>query len=226
MFNKKCISELKFRALISIFLLIFIQLSLFAQNKGLSRPRDPASLPKSRAIISLPTPIPKISKQAKLVSTQDNEWIISDGWELAAAKKVNATGIEITKTSFNTDSWINATVPGTILTTLVNQGYYPDPLYGLNNLSIPDTLCRTDWWYRTLLPLPAGSENRRIQLLLNGINYKAEVWLNGSFLGTITGAFIRGQFDITSFLHVKGINVLAIHILPPPHPGIWVYGRT
>jgi hypothetical protein len=139
---------------------------------------------------------------------------------MAAAQKTKTSGSEISKSTFNTSFWINATVPGTVLTTLVNQGYYPDPLFGLNNLSIPDSLCRTDWWYRTVLPLPAGSENKKLTLLLNGINYKAEVWLNGFQIGTITGAFLRGQFDITSLLNFNGINILAVHILPPPHPGI------
>lgn len=218
--QRQCISGFLQRTIFVISLLITLLPSLFAQNKGLSMPQDPATLPKSRGTISLPKVLPKISQEAKLVNTRDNEWIISNGWELAAAKQISSTGFEITKATYNTDFWINATVPGTILTTLVNRGYYPDPLYGLNNLLIPDTLCRTDWWYRTILPLPAGAENKRIGLLLNGINYKAEVWFNGSLLGTITGAFIRGQFDITSLLRKEGINVLAIHILPPPHPGI------
>ena len=203
------------------FILILAWLpSLFAQNKGLRVPQDPAEVPKSRVATVLPKVLPKTVPEAKLFIATNNEWIISDGWELAAAKQINSTGPEITSVSYPTASWINATVPGTILTTLVNRGYYPDPLYGLNNLSIPDTLCRTDWWYRTVLPLPAGTENKKIQLILNGINYKADVWLNGSLLGSITGAFIRGQFDITSLLHKTGANILAVHILPPPHPGI------
>ena len=206
---------------ISVFsLLSALQSPLFAQNKGLRVPQAPDELPKSRVAIVMPKVLPKILSQAKLVSVTDKEWIISDGWELKAAKQINSTGVEITKGSYPTSSWINATVPGTILTTLVNRGYYPEPLYGLNNMAIPDTLCRTDWWYRTVMPIPPGVENKRIQLILNGINYKAEVWLNGSLLGTITGAFIRGQFDITSFLHKDGTNILAVHILPPPHPGI------
>lgn len=218
--NAKRITLGLFQRLLISALFLVLPVSVFSQNKGLSKPQDPSVLPKSRAAIIHSSVLPKITTKATLVSTSENEWIISQGWELAAAKKINAGGVEITGPMFNTDSWINATVPGTILTTLVNQGYYPDPLFGLNNLSIPDTLCRTDWWYRTVLPLPAGSVNKRIQLLLNGINYKAEVWLNGSLLGTITGAFIRGKFDITSHLSNSGTNILAIHILPPPHPGI------
>ena len=208
------------RTIFGTLLLITFQHPLFAQNKGLSVPQDQAVLPKSRVMTILPKVLPKLSPDSKLISESENEWIISNGWELTAAKQISSSGNEITKSIFNTDSWINATVPGTILTTLVNRGYYPDPLYGLNNLSIPDTLCRTDWWYRTVLPLPSGVENKRIQLILNGINYKADVWFNGSMLGSISGAFIRGQFDITSLLRKEGNNVLAVHILPPPHPGI------
>jgi beta-galactosidase/beta-glucuronidase len=115
---------------------------------------------------------------------------------------------------------MNATVPGTILTSLVNCGIYPDPLFGVNNLSIPDTLCRTDWWYRTILPLPVGSSGKNLQLLFNGINYSAEIWFNGVLVGNMRGAFMRGAFDITPFIRKNGDNVLAIHILPPPNPGI------
>ncbi len=197
---------------LAIFILITFGPSLVAQNKGLREPQDPAVLPKSRVMIKLPTILPKLLQESKLIKSGENEWIVSSGWELAAAKPISAAGNEISGTAFNTDAWINATVPGTILTSLVNCGYYPDPLYGLNNMAIPDTLCRTDWWYRTVLPLPSGVKNKRIQLLLNGINYKADVWLNGSLLGSVAGAFIRGQFDITTLLRKEGGNVLAIHI--------------
>ena len=46
-------------------------------------------------------------------------------------------------------SWLDATVPGTVLTTLVDQGVYPEPTYGLNNMAIPESLNREDYWYRT-----------------------------------------------------------------------------
>jgi hypothetical protein len=208
------------KSVVLLILLAFLPFAVFAQNKGLNKPQDPSILPKTKGVISKPTIIPKVTAETKLVSATNNVWIVSGGWEMAAAKKIKGSGSEISKSTFNTSSWINATVPGTVLTTLVNQGYYPDPLFGLNNLSIPDTLCRTDWWYRTVLPMPAESVNKRLKLLLNGINYKAEVWLNGAQIGNITGAFIRGQFDITSSVDFNGINILAIHILPPPHHGI------
>ncbi len=59
-----------------------------------------------------------------------------------------------------------------------------------------------------------------MSLTFNGINYAAEVWLNGLRLGAIRGAFIRGSFDVTAPVHIGARNVLAVRISPPPHPGI------
>lgn len=118
-----------------------------------------------------------------------------------------------------TSGKFNAVVPGTVLTTLVARGVYPDPYFGVNNLSIPDSLCRMDWWYTAELPLDTGRlAGKKIELLFNGINYKADVWVNGIKAGSMAGAFVRGRFDITSL--VKEQNLIAVHIFPPHNPGI------
>src|SRR5260221_10777213 len=101
---------------------------------------------------------------------------------------------------------------------MVDRGVYPDPDYGLNNLAIPESLNKQDYWYRTEFKAPKEIAGRQLTLTFEGINYKADVWLNGQSLGTITGAFIRGVFDVTRVL--KADNVLAVRISPPPHPGI------
>src|SRR6185312_16952909 len=94
------------------------------------------------------------------------------------------------------------------------------PDYGLNNLAIPESLNKQDYWYRAQFKAPDSLRNRRLTLTFQGINYKAAVWLNGESLGTITGAFIRGVFDVTNILKPGKTNVLAVRISPPPHPGI------
>ena len=85
-----------------------------------------------------------------------------------------------------------------VLTTSVNNGVYGEPLYGENNRpdKIPQTLCHTDWWYRTVFSIPAAYAGKKIWLNFNGINYAAEVWVNSNRVGTIKGAFIRGHFDV------------------------------
>ncbi|MDP4226595.1 MAG: glycoside hydrolase family 2 TIM barrel-domain containing protein, partial [Bacteroidota bacterium] len=189
-------------------------------NFGLTSPQDASTLPKSSVVAEKSVLKSKQKSITILEPVQDNEWIIKNGWELAEGSKVIAANEGLFKPEFNTSGWYNATVPGTVLTTLVNQGVYPDPYYGLNNLSIPDSLCRMDWWYRTTFKLPAGNADKNVWLLINGINYSADIWLNGKELGSIRGAFIRGEFDATKLINRKGDNILAIHILPPPNPGI------
>lgn len=176
-------------------------------------------LPSGKAPFEVPQRIAKKNIPTRLVPTQSNEWLISDGWELGTSTQVLESNESIFSLNFNTQDWYNATVPGTVLTTLVNQGVYPEPAFGLNNMSIPDTLCRMDWWYRTVFDSPSEAKGNRVKLLFNGINYRAEVFLNGKKLGNISGAFIRGEYDITSMIKDKD-NVLAVLIHPPYNPGI------
>jgi hypothetical protein len=154
-------------------------------------------------------------------ASPDKSIPISSGWLLQDAARVPQSGEVISSTSFQPAGWHRATVPGTVLTSLVNDGTYPEPLYGENNRPdrIPDTLCRTTWWYRTVFAPPAAGAGSRIWLNFDGINYLAEVWLNGHEVGTIKGAFTRGIFDVTSYLVAGASNALAVHILPQPHPG-------
>ena len=97
---------------------------------------------------------------------------------------------------------MRATVPGTVLTTMIDDGVYADPDFGLNNMTIPESLNKQDYWYRNEFALPsslkslAGNDASHIELTFQGINYKASVWLNGTFLDETKGAF-RGTFDVT-----------------------------
>ena len=111
-------------------------------------------------------------------------------------------------------------MPGTVLTTMIDRGVYPDPDYGLNNLAIPESLNKQDYWYRVEFRAPKSARGRRLTLTFEGINYEAAVWLNGQALGTIKGAFIRGRFDVTAVVKAEQSNVLAVRVSPPPHPGI------
>ncbi|MBD0779625.1 glycoside hydrolase family 2 [Maribacter sp. ANRC-HE7] len=187
------------------------------KNIGLTKPQPTITLPVTKGAYQESVRKIKTEPRTQLLKVKDNEYIISNGWEMIEALNVNKNGKEISE-DINTKKWYNATVPGTVLTTLVDQGVYPDPYFGLNNLAIPDSLSRMDWWYRTSFSRPQKSMGKKVWLLLNGINYTSNVWLNGTHLGDVKGAFIRGEYDITALL--QDTNHLAIHILPPPHPGI------
>ena len=144
---------------------------------------------------------------------------LSNGWQMQSVSVVADPGNVISQTNYPTGSWFAATVPGTVLTTLVDNGVYPEPLFGTNNDTIPDSLCLTSYWYQTVFYLPASYAGNRVCLNLAGINYAANVWLNGTNVGTAQGAFARGIFDVTPFVNVGGQNALAILISPQPDPG-------
>ena len=188
---------------------------------GYRAPQDPSTMPRSKAPFS--TPLAKsLSTQETLQPKGQNQWTLAGGWRMIPAPKVNADGPAISQTSFNTKNkdWMAATVPGTVLTTMVDRGIYADPDYGLNNLAIPESLNKQDYWYRVEFRAPKTLAGRRLTLTFEGINYKAAVWLNGLSVGSIKGAFIRGAFDVTDIVKPDRANVLAVRISPPPHPGI------
>ncbi len=147
---------------------------------------------------------------------------LSSGWQLQFADKTSQNGAEIAAANYQTVGWYRATVPGTVLTSLVNDKVYPEPLYGENNRPeiIPDSLARQSYWYRTVMKVPKDYKHHQVWLNFDGINYSAVVWVNGTQVGTIRGAFIRGIFDVTSVVKPGKDAVVAVEITPQPHPGV------
>ncbi len=191
---------------------------------GYFEPQDPSLLPHSKAAFSKAVAKPLPPARATLESTGESRWTLAANWRLMPAPEITvagepATAEQISAAGFDTKGWMVATVPGTVLTTMIDRGVYPDSDFGLNNLAIPETLNKQDYWYRVEFPTPAGGAKRRLGLTFNGINYAADVWLNGKELGRVKGAFIRGTFDVSGMLRERGENVLAVRISPPPHPG-------
>ena len=58
---------------------------------------------------------------------------ITTGWQLQDAAKVPQAGATVSARDYQPQGWLAATVPGTVLTSLVNDGVYPDPMYGEND---------------------------------------------------------------------------------------------
>jgi hypothetical protein len=156
---------------------------------------------------------------------QPDQVQITSGWQLQDAAKVPqmkaGAGAVISTVAYKPRDWYSAVVPGTVLTTLVKAGVYPEPLYGENNRPdrIPDSLSRASYWYRTLVEVPAAYKGRKTWLNFDGINYTAVVWVNGTYLGTMKGAFQRGIYDITDQVKPGQKAAIAVLITPQPHPG-------
>ncbi len=195
------------------------------QQAGLVAPQPPGTLPHDKAPFGKAVAKPLPPAGPTLEQTGPGEWTLARNWKLQAAPEVQLTPEQVATAGVPATGWYAATVPGTVLTTLVDRGVYPDPDWDMNNLAIPESLNKQDYWYRVEFPAPGSrAAGKHFTLDLNGINYAADIWLNGQELGTITGAFLRGQYDVTALL--KSQNALAVRISPPPHPGIpWEESR-
>jgi hypothetical protein len=151
----------------------------------------------------------------------------AQAWQMSRRQDVPADGATISLLALNAASWLEAIVPGTVLNSLVHDGVYPEPYFGLNNAHeqklIPD-LSETGsefytYWFRAEFTLPDKFKQRQVWLQFDGINYRAEIWLNGQKLGDLAGMFQRGIFNATKALCFDGTNALAVLVHPVDKPG-------
>lgn len=140
------------------------------------------------------------------------------GWQLQRASEVQAGGVEIASPAYKAEGWVTATVPGTVLTSYKNVGALADPNYADNQLMISESFFNSNFWYRNEFQVPTSFKRDRVFLNFDGINWKANVYLNGKQVGRLEGAFIRGKFDVTDCVK-EGTNVLAVEIIKNAHIG-------
>ncbi|KIF70877.1 glycoside hydrolase [Streptomyces sp. AcH 505] len=162
-------------------------------------------------------------KAPALQVADDGTVPLESGWTLTMDDWADGGGAELSAADVDTSRWLPATVPGTVLGSLVDQGKLPDPVAGMNNLHVPEALSRHAWWYRRGFRLPRGlrtGSGRHVWLEFDGVNHKADIWLNGKQVGGLTYPFARSSHDVTSLL-VSGDReqALAVRITPMPFPG-------
>ncbi len=157
-----------------------------------------------------------------------NKILLTDGWVIQASAKVPEPGKSISATDFQPVNWHAATVPSTVAGTLVDDKVYPDPFFGMN---LKDLSTNTDfkgpWWYRKEFKITKRS-NQQVWLNFDGINYRANIWVNGRQIADtngIVGAYRTYQFNISDIVSPEKPDVIAVQVFPagPNSLGInWV----
>jgi mannosylglycoprotein endo-beta-mannosidase len=151
--------------------------------------------------------------------------LLNEHWKAKRCMDVLSDGTEITSAGYKPEGWLEAVVPGTILTTLLHNNLVPDPFFGMNNNLIPDVYDAGrdyyTYWFYTEFDLPQTTEGQEVWLNFRGINYFADVFLNGSRVNTNThkGMYLREKYRITPYLNKTGINKLAVWVAPPDPVG-------
>jgi hypothetical protein len=151
---------------------------------------------------------------------KDGKMKLSGGsWKLQRQSLVKGNEELISKSGYNDSDWIIASVPGTVLTSYINAGIIPDPNYSDNQLLISDSYFYSDFWYRDEFTIPKNYSGKKIFLNFDGINWKADIYLNGKKLGRIEGAFTRSKFDVTDYVVSGKKNAIAVLIYKNDAPG-------
>jgi exo-1,4-beta-D-glucosaminidase len=160
---------------------------------------------------------------------------LADGWNLQSSGKVAETGDVISTPAYQPKGWYTVTVPTTVVAALVKQKVYPDPNFGMNLRQFPgvtypiganfsnypmqqDSPFAVAWWYRKVFALPAADKGRTIWLDFAGINYRANIWVNGKQIANlqqVAGAWRAYEFNITGVAHPGTENVVAVQVWAP-----------
>jgi len=163
---------------------------------------------------------------------------LRQGWAIQSSDEVREGGAILSTAGYQPRGWYPATLPTTVLSALVRANIYPDPYTGMNLRSIPgttypissnfsnalmppDSPFRHSWWYRTQFDLSADYKGKTVWLGFDGMNFRANVWLNGKQIATsdkMAGAFRLFDLDATAAAKPGEANYLAVEVFAPlPH---------
>ncbi len=142
---------------------------------------------------------------------------LSNHWKIQTSKLIRENGAIISTIDHEKITWIPAHVPGTVMGALVGNKIYENPYFGDNLKAIPTEYFTLPWWYATPFTLEDLESYQLVRVYFEGINYKANVWLNGSQIAdvkTINGAYRQTSVDVSEHV-VSGENMLAVEVIPP-----------
>ncbi|RKD90372.1 glycoside hydrolase family 2 protein [Mangrovibacterium diazotrophicum] len=136
-------------------------------------------------------------------------------WKMQSSEKLNGIGDqEISVAAFDVESWLDAEVPGTVLGSLVTNGMVQDPYFGINMQKVDASQFSKPWWFRRTFTLDKGALEKVVSLRFDGINYRADLWVNGKMVASkddFAGAFRMFTFNISQYVK-EGINTVALKL--------------
>jgi len=161
--------------------------------------------------------------------------VLKDGWTVQSSAQVSAPPSHVSEPGFSTRGWYSTSAPKTVFAVLVENGVYKNPYFGMNLRSFPgvaykiggqfaneempaDSPYAVPWWYRNEFEIPAADKGKQVWVQFRGINYRAEIWINGKKVAgsdEVVGAFRRYEFNVTEFIRPGAKNAVAISVSAP-----------
>ncbi len=177
----------------------------------------------------------KTASTAQGKHSTESRFVLHEGWTLQTSAKVEAKGEAISTPQFSPKGWHEVTVPTTVVAALVKDKTLPDPFFAMNlrqfpgvnypiganfsNIAMPpDSPYALSWWYRKQFVLPASYKGKTVWLKFDGINYRANIWLNGKQIANsddVAGAWRTYEFNVSETAKPGAENVLAVQAYAP-----------
>lgn len=111
--------------------------------------------------------------------------------------------------------WIPAQIPGSIYDDLQKASYIEDPYYDMNSLNCEWVANR--WWvYKTTFNVTKDDIKDILKLTFKGIDYSAQIYLNGHKLGNHEGMYIPFECIINPYIEIDKENTLVCVIEHAP----------
>src|SRR3984893_14583130 len=172
---------------------------------------------------------------AQVAPETDGRIYLHKNWQIQSSCVAKATGEQVSTAGFDASSWHKSDLPATAVGALVTDKTYPDPYFGTNLKSLPGMnysnksffaiqdmpagspfLC--SWWFRAEFLAPADLAQKNAWLHFLGINYRANVWINGVKVGDakdVAGTYRAFEFNVSKNLHIGAANAVALEIFAP-----------
>ncbi|WP_454190870.1 beta-mannosidase [Paenibacillus sp. Marseille-Q7038] len=138
---------------------------------------------------------------------------LSGIWKLMHYDIGEKKPVELAAPTYDDRFWVGASVPGDVHTALIERGIIDPPYYGHNDIK-SRWVEQKEWWYRTTFTLDEISgEGERTEILFEGLDTFARVYVNGHEIGKTENMLRSYRFDITRVIR-KGWNSIAIRFDP------------
>lgn len=138
---------------------------------------------------------------------------LSSDWKMQNSEKLAGTDeSSVSLNKFSDADWFEAIVPGTVLGSMATTGYIEDPYFGINMQNVDPEQFKSPWWFRTSFNVGADDLEKIISLRFNGINYRADLWVNGKKVEgkeNFAGTYLMFTFNINEFVK-EGKNTVAL----------------
>lgn len=110
--------------------------------------------------------------------------------------------------------WMPVDAPGDTYQALIDAGRLTHPFQGREETSAAWVRDR-EWWWRTSFEAPSVGANDIAELVFEGLDTFAHIYLDGVLIGATDNMFRRYTFDVSAHLQPGAVQQVAVRFDPP-----------